>query len=114
MTPPSLDLARSVLDGRTAAPPGCQARIAAFLARQALQDEVDALCAAHDPALRHPVTMRSRLTVLRFIHGADVARTAEVAWQGLNEACHHHAYELSPTAAEIGHLIDVVASLPSS
>lgn len=72
------------------------------------------ICAEQDPALCHPVTMRSRLTVLGFIHGPGVASAAEVVWQGLSEACHHHAYELTPTAAEIAHLIEVVATMPTA
>jgi hypothetical protein len=111
MTSVALDHARAVLDGRTPVPRGQQARIAAFLGRQALEDIVDATCAKENQPLKHPVTMRSRLTVLGFLCEPDVARAVEVAWLGLSEACHHHAYELAPTTAEVGHLINIVAAL---
>jgi hypothetical protein len=111
MTSTALDNARAVLDGRTPVPPGQQARLAAFLGRQALEDVVDSICEKEDRSLHHPVTMRSRLTVLEIVHGPEVARAAEVAWIGLSDACHHHAYELAPTAAEVSHLIDIVATL---
>lgn len=110
----TLDLARAVLDGRSPVPHGQRARCAAFLARQACEAQVNALCAEQDPALCYPVTMRSRLTVLGFLHGPDIAGTARLAWHGLSEACHYHAYELTPTVAEIGHLIDIIATLPDS
>lgn len=110
-TATALDQARAVLDGQTPAPRGQQTRLAAFLGRQALEDIVDSMCAKENRSLRHPVTMRSRLTALRMIYGPEIARAAEVAWIGLSGACHHHAYELAPTVTEMGHLIDIVATL---
>lgn len=37
------------------------------------------------------------------------AQVARYAWAGLSGASHQHAYELSPTVAEVGHLIDLVS-----
>jgi hypothetical protein len=109
----ALDDARAVLNGKTPVPHGQQARLAAFLGRQALEDIVDSMCKKEDKSLRHPVTMRSRLTVLGITQGSDVARAMEVVWIGLSDACHHHAYELAPTITEVGHLIDIVSALSS-
>lgn len=75
---------------------------------------MDALCAKRDSALRHPVTMRSRPTVLGILYGPDIGRAAQLAWHGLSEACHYHAYQLTPTVAEIDHLIDILATVPDS
>jgi hypothetical protein len=111
MTLEGLDDARAVLDGKAPVPHGQQARLAAFLGRQALEDIVDSMCEKEDQSLRHPVTMRSRLTILSIICGPEAARIAEVAWIGLSDACHHHAYELAPTITEVGHLIDIVSAL---
>ena len=69
------------------------------------------MCEKEDQALRHPVALRSRLTVLGITYGPEVARAAEVAWIGLSDACHNHAYELTPTVTEVSHLIDIVATL---
>jgi len=33
--------------------------------------------------------------------GTEVGRDAAAAWTALSRACHHHAYELAPTAAEL-------------
>jgi len=58
-------------------------------------------------------TMRSKLTILQiaFASRADVAERAEYAWSRLSRACHHHAYELSPSVVEVGHLLQLVRHL---
>ena len=61
--------------------------------------------------LDHPVRMQSRLTVLYLFASAEVAKTAEYAWFALSRACHHHAYELAPTASELLHLLSLVKGL---
>jgi hypothetical protein len=103
--------ARAILDGRTPVPAGQRAYLAAALARQALEDTVERLCAERFGPLGHPVTMRSRLIVLGTVLDRETMRGIEIAWAGLSTACHHHAYELTPTTAEISHLIDIVAGL---
>ena len=55
--------------------------------------------------------MRSKLLVLRSLDTAEAADTAALAWNRLSSACHVHAYELQPSAAEITHLCREVASL---
>jgi hypothetical protein len=37
----------------------------------------------------------------------EAARDASYAWSALSRACHHHAYELPPTASELRALIDL-------
>jgi hypothetical protein len=102
-----LELARAVLDGRYAVPKRQRARMAALLARQALEATVDALCG---PTMRR-ASMRSRLTYLRIIVDQQRADRAGVAWAGLSQACHHHSYELTPTTAEVEYLIDLVSDI---
>lgn len=41
----------------------------------------------------------------------DLTFKAEFAWNRLSEACHQHAYQLSPTYSEAKHLIDLVSEL---
>jgi hypothetical protein len=113
MTSDLIDHARAVLGGRTPVPPGQQAYLAAVLGRQALEDIIDHLCEQRFEPLGHPVVMRSRLIILAMVLDQDTARAMEIAWTGLSAACHHHAYELTPTTTEIRHLIDIVADLPN-
>jgi len=57
--------------------------------------------------------MRSKLTALQvaFGHEDDISTRAEYAWNGLSRACHHHAFEFSPTAPEVHRLIHLVEAL---
>jgi hypothetical protein len=55
--------------------------------------------------------MRAKLICVRVLLDADRGRLASVAWAGLSSACHHHAYELAPTAGEVAHLLSMVDSL---
>jgi hypothetical protein len=89
---------------------GHSARMAAFLARQALEEAIDARCAALGASAPW-ATARSKLLVLRALDDADMADRAAVAWNRLSNACHLHAYEMQPSAAEIEHLCAVVAQL---
>ena len=65
---------------------GLSARLAAFLARQALEEIVDGRCAdlgAPAPA----ANARSKLLVLRSLDIAEAADAAAVAWNRLSNAC---------------------------
>lgn len=57
--------------------------------------------------------MRSKLTVLQVAYeqDPDVVLQAEYAWNALSRACHHHAFELTPSGSEVRHVIDLVAAL---
>jgi hypothetical protein len=101
--------AERLLDGNVGAA-GSSARLAAFLARQALEDLVD----QHLRALGAEVpnaSMRSKLVILRSLGTTERADDAAMAWNRLSSVCHHHAYELAPTVSEVRHLCRVVAVL---
>lgn len=103
-----LGQAQQILTTRTAG--GLSSRMAAFVARQALEDIVAQRCTT----LKAPApsaTMRSKLLVLRALDDPDVADYAAVAWNRLSNACHLHAYEMQPSVAEIEHLCTLVAAL---
>lgn len=108
----SLRNAERLLDGTVGAA-GSSARLAAFLARQALEELVMERCMALN-APAPGASMRSRLTILRALDTTARADAAAVAWNRLSNACHHHAYELAPTVAEVRHLCGVVAVLLES
>lgn len=89
---------------------GLSSRIAAFLARQALELIVDERCTdLGAPAAW--ASMRTKLAVLRSLDAEEAADSAAIAWNRLSSACHVHAFELQPSAAEVQHLCAVVASL---
>ncbi len=56
--------------------------------------------------------MRAQLICLRtYLGDADLAARAAHAWSALNGACHHHPYELAPTAPELQGWFSVVEEL---
>jgi len=105
-----LATARAVLAGEGTLPARRRPRAAAVVARAALELAVDGRLAEHGLHL-HLATMRSRLICLRAAVDADLGDVAALAWAGLSSGCHHHAYELTPTWAEIAHLTDLVGTV---
>jgi hypothetical protein len=103
--------ARDVLEGTVSVPRGQSARLSSFLTRQALEEVVHELCHAKGDRLDHPVRMRSRLIFIRARYDGATAALAEIAWSRLCEACHHHAYDLTPTVTEARHLLSLVSKL---
>jgi cytochrome c553 len=104
--------AQVVLDGTAWISESVAARAVAFLVRQALEDTVIELCRAAN-ANMDCANMRSKLVALEVLHGGQVSNTAKVAWLGLCNACHHHAYELTPSLQEVRHLLTLVTTLSS-
>jgi hypothetical protein len=57
-------------------------------------------------------SMRTQLICLRsYLEDARLAARAGHAWSALSRACHHHAYELGPTAGELQSWFAVVGEL---
>lgn len=92
--------AEQLLDGQLAGTEGNAARLAAVLARQALEVTVLERCRAVGADIER-ASMRSRLVILRALGDPAVAIQAASAWHNLSGACHRHAYELSPSVPEI-------------
>ena len=112
MTPAELLAeARSLISRPDATTAGVWPRTAAFLARQALEEAVNARWAASSatsPMLK--ASMWSRLACLPAYVSGSEARQAIFAYGALSSACHYHSYELAPTAAELtGWIADVEA-----
>lgn len=113
MTPDKLLMAAKELIARPGVSTvGVWPRTAAFLARQALEDGVDAYWAT-DPVTEpmRGASMRSKLTCLPAYLDEDVARQVIFAYSALSRACHYHPYELAPTAAELNGWITDVETL---
>ena len=104
-----LQYAEAVLDGRVAL--GTRGpRTAAVLARLAFEDWLDERSRSWMSADARPST-NSKLVVLGARHGIDLGEHAKRVWHALSRACHHHAYELQPSAAEVRILVSEVRRL---
>lgn len=106
MSPDLLELARNHLAGTS---PHAN-RMACWLARSALEDAVNDLLAATGLDPGPEASTRSRLTCLEVAYRdrPGLVSGAEYAWSRLSEACHQHAFQLSPSHSEATHLIDLV------
>ncbi|MFW6600047.1 hypothetical protein ACQBAU_12995 [Propionibacteriaceae bacterium Y2011] len=90
-------------------------RVACWLGRAALEDRITELLARKGVQPGPWASIRSQLSCLEVAYADEpsVATTAQYAWTRLSEGCHQHAYAMSPTYAEVRHLLDRVASLES-
>jgi hypothetical protein len=87
---------------------GCQARAVAVLTRQALEVLVRELWAARSLSL-DGCSARAQLLCLRgYLDDPDLAARLDHTWSALSNACHHHPYELAPTAHELTRWLEVV------
>jgi hypothetical protein len=107
-----LHLAELILAGSVRMPRGRGARVAALLARTALEDIVTDLCAAQGVDVAK-ARMRVRLSCLIALD-PPVAGEAAMAWWGLSRACHQHAFEIAPHHAEVSHLVHGVRTLAAT
>lgn len=106
-----LGYAQTLLNGTGEQRSGQSARLAALIARQALEMMVDDRCAELGAKGCDRATMRSRLTILKSLDNADRAAHYASLWTQLSASCHEHAYDLPPTAAEVRGLCEEVVAL---
>lgn len=89
---------------------GHSPRLAALLARRALEEVVEQRCA--DLGAAAPgATTRSKLLILRVLDTPEAADKAAMAWNRLSNACHLHAFEIQPSSAEVEKMCEVVSEL---
>lgn len=93
--------AGALLDSPEGAELGYSARLAAFLARQAVEELIDARCAAVCEGQVVVGTQKAKLAVLKSLDTTPVGRVLIDAWHQLTGFCHQHAYQLSPTVHEV-------------
>jgi len=98
-----LDYADHLLDG-TLPLDSRSTRVAAVMARSAFEDWLDEQCQWAVTAVIRPSTS-AQLAVLDALDDADVGQRAKRVWHGLSRMCHHHAYELQPSPAEVRELV---------
>ena len=106
-----LDLAGHLLGRADPATAGLWPRAAALLGGQALQATLHRLWVRRHIELQE-CSMRAQLICLRtYLGDPDLAARAGLTWSALRRACHHHPYELAPTAGELRAWLSVVDEL---
>ena len=80
--------------------PGSRRTVVRLL-RIAVESAVDGACRAAGRPGVCGVSRRAQFLVLGQVVDAGTARAAAAVWGALSAAGHHHAYELTPTAAEL-------------
>jgi hypothetical protein len=86
-------------------------RAAALLGRQALEAELDELWSRTAPGIERASTKCQLLCLPAFLSDRGLAGRAAHAWGALTGACHHHPYELPPTAEELERWLDAVEAV---
>lgn len=90
---------------------GLWPRASALLALHALEASLLRLWESRSLDLQG-CSMRTQLICLRsYLEDAKLAERTGHAWSALSRACHHHAYELGPTAGELRSWFSVVSEL---
>jgi hypothetical protein len=106
-----LDMADGLLHRADPDTIGLWPRASALLALQALESSVGRLWLRHTVELQR-CSMRAQLICLRsYLDDTLLAARTGHAWSALSRACHHHPYELAPTAGELQSWFLVVREL---
>jgi hypothetical protein len=96
-----LAAARSLLERPDARTAGLWPRAAAHLARQALELLLDDFWRKKAPGTESTSTRAQLICLSSYLGGDGLASRVAFAWNALSHACHHHSYELAPTAPEL-------------
>jgi hypothetical protein len=100
-----LTAAREILHRSDGATAGVWPRASALMARQSLEAALDDFWQSRAPAearhCAHVSTHAQLLCLRRYINDGDLAGRVAWAWSGLSRACHHHAYDMPPSATEL-------------
>ena len=108
---PLLELADELLRRADPATAGMWPRAASLLGRRALEATLHRLWRERGAGLES-CPMRTQLICLRrYLEDHGLAARTGHAWSALSRACHHHPYELAPTAAELRGWFAVVREL---
>jgi len=105
-----LKAARTLLERPDARTAGVWPRAAAHLTRQALELLLDELWRKRAPGTEKSSTRAQLICLSSYIAGNGLASRVAFTWNVLSHACHHHAYEIAPTAIELRNWLTVVNS----
>lgn len=96
-----LDTAKELLSRPDAKSKGLWPLAAAHLCRQALEAVLQEFWKKRLPGLE-TISMRAQLACLPvYLDNEELAGRVAYTWSALSSACHHHVYELAPSAAEL-------------
>jgi hypothetical protein len=110
-----LTTAEKVLREPPSGLPGLWPRAVALLTRQALEKALEEFWDASPATAGMTRCSRwSQFACLPAYLDPGAARRASCTWAALSNACHYHAYELAPTAAELTAWIGDVAGFMTS
>ncbi|MGE3889466.1 MAG: hypothetical protein AB7H81_23800 [Vicinamibacterales bacterium] len=101
----------TLVTGRPGELRGVWPRAVALLGRQALEQGLDDLWGAVAPRVRDASRHAQLLCLGAFVRDGELVSGVRHSWHGLSRACHHHAYELPPTAEELGRWLAAVDRL---
>ena len=85
---------------------GVWPRAAALLARQAIEAAMLEAWSVRAPGLELCTTHAQLLCLPDYMRDREIAQNAALTWSSLSRICHHHPYELVPTAAELRVLLE--------
>lgn len=115
MTPQELlATAERLLDRPDARAAAIWPRAAALMARQALEQGLDAYWRSKGIELADLGTKPQLICLAGYLPDPQVAGRASHAWSRLTQACHHHPYELATGHLELRALVSDVAAALSS
>ena len=85
---------------------GVWPRAAALLARQAIETALVEFWLVRAPGVEWCSNHAQLLCLPDYLPDPAVAESAYETWGSLSRICHHHPYELLPTASELRALVD--------
>jgi len=103
-----LAMARQPLGRASPETAGLWPRAAALLGRQALELSLDGYWAGRRIALESCPTLQQLICLREYLDDADLAGRVHHAWNALSRACHHHPYDLPPSAGELQAWLETV------
>lgn len=95
-----LDRARALI-GAQEGLTGVWPKAVAFLTRQALEEALADIWNAHYPGMANARWSTQLACLNEILSDSSLMADVRAAWASLSRACHHHHYELDPTAAEL-------------
>lgn len=106
-----LTLARGLLDRAEPEMVGLWPRASALLAHRALEAAVERVWERRALDLKGCAKRVQIICLRAYLGDPDLAARAGHTWTALRRACHHHPYELAPTATELRGWLSVVEEL---
>jgi len=103
-----LAMARQLLARASPETAGLWPRAAALLGRQALETSLDGYWASRRIALESCPTLQQLICLREYLEDEELAGRVHHAWNALSRACHHHPYDLPPSAAELAGWLETV------